>query len=87
MRDHYISYPKSKKANEVVFMLNSDDYSKEDADKVSKSMKAFGWDFKRTKRYSKAKLMSWYVFSLYFLEDKNWDDCKYFAERELKTAL
>jgi len=53
---------RSKKSDTIVFKLNSDDFNSDKIRKITNYIKSLGYTIKKTRSYSKTKLMSWCKF-------------------------
>jgi hypothetical protein len=83
----FINYPDSKKLTEVVFKLNSDDFSPVDIRKISAYIKSLGYKYKYYRTYSDTKLMSWGVYKIQYNELVTWEENIILAEKWVNNAL
>lgn len=63
-KQFHLTYIPSKRPFSIVFKLNSDDYNNFLIKKITKYLKDNGFSFKKSRTYSKVKLMSWVKFEV-----------------------
>ena len=76
-----------KKTNELVLVLNSDDFNKKAVSNVAKYVRAAFNTVKYYRRYSKFKMMSWAIFKIDMGRNISWAENDNIVSSTLDKAI